>query len=202
MRFGIALPPGGPLAAGTAVEATVRAADELDYSSVWAASVQQLPAVIAAADRVATGLLTTGADPWGELGPDLTRLLGARLRYVGGPPGALLAARRALAAGPLLLETSDSAPRVGRFDGWSPRLPSPLVLPPRGPAGTRLLLVARMAGPATTADLRAAIVGRVDELVVGLPDAGTLDEQLAGFADIAERLAALGQAPAVGQPAC
>ncbi|MGS0683926.1 hypothetical protein ACVBEQ_02015 [Nakamurella sp. GG22] len=199
MRFGIALPPGGPLAAGTAVEAAARAADELDYSSVWAASLQQLLAVTAAADRVPTGLVATGGEAWGELGADATRLVGSRLRYVGGPPGALLAARRAL-VGPLLLDTSDTVPIAGLpIDGWSPSLASPLVLP-RRPAGSRLLLVVRMAGNATTADLRAALAGRVDELVVGLPEADTLDEQLAGFADVAERLAAMVQT-GVGQPA-
>lgn len=204
MRFGIALPSGGPLAGGTAVEAAARAADELDYSSVWAASLQQLLAVTAAADRVSTGLVATGREAWGELGPDAIRLLGARLRYVGGPPGALLAARRTLAA-PLLLNTSDTVPIDGLIDGlpidgWSPGLASPLVLPPRRPAGSRLLLVVRMAGTATTADLRAALAGRVDELVVGLPDADTLDEQLAGFADIAERLAAMVQTGSVSRP--
>lgn len=201
MRFGIALPPGGPLAGETAVEAVARAADELDYSSVWTASLQQLLAVTAAADRVSTGLLATGSEAWDELGPDATALLRSRLRYVGGPPGALLAVRRALSE-PLLLDTSDTAPEDGpQLDGWSPRLTSPLVLPPCGAVGSRLLFVVRMTGIATTADLRAAMAGRVDELVVGLPEADTLDEQLAGFADVAERLAALSHPGAVCQPA-
>ncbi len=202
MRFGIALPPDGPLAGGTALEAAARAADELDYSSVWAASLKQLLAVTAAADRVPTGLVATGREAWDDVGPEAIRLLRSRLRYVGGTPRALLAARRAL-PGSLLLDTSDAAPNAGRavdagfggvqLDGWSPGLGSPLVLPPRRAVGSRLLLIVRMTGSATTADLRAALEGRVDELVVGLPDADTLDEQLAGFADVAERVAALTQ---------
>jgi hypothetical protein len=198
VRFGIALPPGGPLAGQIAVEAAARAADELDYSSVWATSLQQLLAVSAAADRVPTGLVATGGEAWEELGSPATRLLRSRLRYVGGTPRALLSASRALPGPLLLLDSCDPGGEGVQTDGvqihgWSPALRSPLALPPRRAPGSRLLLIVRMTGSATTADLRAAMEGRVDELVVGLPDAGTLDEQLAGFADVAERVAALTQ---------
>ena len=88
-----------------------------------------------------------------------------------------------------LLDASDVAPESDRVDGWAPQATGSMVLPAAWRAADPLrLLVLRVSGPPTEFDLRSAAVVGVDELVVALPAAVTLDEQLATFADIAEGL--------------
>lgn len=182
MRLGIVLPADGPLAEPDAVCASGHAAEDLGYGSVWAHSLGQLSEVAAWTQRVPLGLMLPERDrrPVGghELGP--------RLAYVAAREPELGALWGTLPTS-LLLDASDVAPDSDRVDGWAPPGSSTLVLPAQWRTGGRLLVL-RVTGPPTPLDLRTAAVARVDELVVALPAAVTLDEQLAAFADIAERL--------------
>lgn len=181
MRFGIALPADGPLAGPDAITATGHAAEELGYASVWARSLAQLAGVAAATHALPLGLLLPERDGWAVR----QHRLGTRLAYVaarepelGGLAGALPTGR--------LLDASDVAPAG---DAWAPQTSPMLRLPAAWRAGDpRRLLVLRVAGAPSELDLRRAAVAGVDELVVALPEAVSLDEQLAAFADIAERL--------------
>ena len=200
MRFGIALPGTGPLADDAAVAATARAAEQLEYASVWATSARQLVLVTEHAEHTPLGLLITGdAVPAGGAG--WAGGLGSRLRYVGAGPR-LHASTRAELPGAVLLDTSGrppaGAPGSGGADGWSPLAPVPGGIP----AGWRaaepsLLLILRIAGAAAGSvapgHLREAFDAGADEVVVAFPDIRTLDQQLAAFADVAERAADLGQ---------
>lgn len=191
MRFGIALPADGPLAEPDAVAAAGRAAEALGYASVWASSLRQLAEVAGVTEQVPLGLLLPERDGT-AVG---AHALDARLVYVAarepelsGLGGTLPSCR--------LLDTSDVAPESAQVDGWAPHASPALLLPAAWRAADpRRLLVLRVSGPPTQLDLRTAAVARVDELVVALPGAVSLDEQLATFADIAERL------PAPARPA-
>lgn len=184
MRFGIALCADGPLAEPDAVAAAGRAAEALGYASVWASSLRQLAEVAGGTERVPLGLLLPERDGL-RVGADD---LGERLAYVAAQEpeltdlwGVLPTCR--------LLDASDVAPESDRVDGWAPRATGSMVLPAAWRAADPLrLLVLRVSGPPTEFDLRSAAVVGVDELVVALPAAVTLDEQLATFADIAEGL--------------
>lgn len=184
MRFGIALPADGPLAEPDAVAATGRAAEALGYASVWSSALRQLAEVAGGTERVPLGLLLPERD-----GVRVeTHELRGRLAYVAAREpelsdlwGALPTCR--------LLDASDVAPRSDRVDGWAPQATGSMVPPAAWRAADpSRLLVLRISGPPTEFDLRSAAAVRVDELVVALPAAVTLDEQLATFADIAERL--------------
>ncbi len=201
MRFGIALPGSGPLADDPAVAATARAAEQLEYASIWSTSLRHLLIVTAHAARLPVGLLIEADDAAGS--PALARRLGSRLRYVGALPPAHGAVRRQL-PGAVLLDTSDRPPPQqaggirGAVDGWSPPATATGVITRDWqPDGSSLLLILRLegsrSGPVPADRLREAIRARADEVVVAFPDARTLDEQLAGFADVAEQVAALGQ---------
>ncbi len=204
MRFGIALPGSGPLAGDSAVAATARAAEQLDYASVWSSSLRQLLVVAAHAERLPVGLLIPAAGVSGageEDPPALARRLGSRLRYVGARPPEHAAIRRQL-PGAVLLDTSDLpsafAAATVDVDGWSPSAAAAGDLVPQWrPAGSSLLLIVRLEGETTgrvdPAYLRDAVEARADEVVVTLAGARSLDEQLAGFADVAEQVAALPQ---------
>ncbi len=201
MRFGIALPGSGPLADDPAVVATAQAAEQLDYASVWSSSLRQLLIVTAHAQRLPVGLLIEPDEPADS--PALARRLGSRLRYVGARPLAHGVIRRHL-PGAVLLDTSDRPPprqpagARRNVDGWSPSAAAAGVIGPDWqPAGSSLLLILRLEASTSDrvrlGDLRSALHARADEVVIAFPDARTLDEQLAGFADVAEQVAALGQ---------
>ena len=210
MRFGIALPASGPLADDAAVAAMVRAAEQLEYDSVWSTSVRQLLVAGWAAERVPVGLVIPGdgRDGGDAAIGDASTLrraseLGSRLRYVGARPRLHRAIRREL-PGAILLDTSERPPaawfdaRAGSVDGWSPE-PSGVgdAAFDRRPAGSPLLLVLRLAGTVAGAfaaiQLWDAVNARADEVVVALPGVHSLDEELAAFADVAERVAGLGR---------
>lgn len=239
MRFGIALPSSGPMADDAAVAATARAAEQLEYDSVWSTSVRQLLVAVSAVERVPVGLLIPGdgdgdghsrdgvgqgdsdgrdddgvgdGGDGGDGGHAVTGAastlrravpLGSRLRYVGARPRLHRAIRREL-PGAILLDTSDRPPagwfdpHFGGVDGWSPAVSAPGGAPAdRRPAGSPLLLVLRVAGTVegsvAAARLRDAVDSCADEIVVAFPDVHTLDEELAAFADVAERVASLGR---------
>jgi hypothetical protein len=201
MRFGIALPGTGPLAEDAAVAATARAAEQLEYASVWSTSVRQLLVVTEHAQHLPVGLIITETvGP--QTSPSWANALGSRLRYVGAGPG-LHAAARAELPGALLLDTSDG-PATGDpqwshgIDGWSPLAPVPGGIPTEWwAAAPSLLLILRIngtaAGSVTAAHLRDAVDARADEVVVAFPGIPTLDQQLAAFADVAETVTNLGQ---------
>jgi hypothetical protein len=98
-------------------------------------------------------------------------------------------ALRSIAAPELLLGCADTPPADAA--GWA--APSLVDIDGRSAqwraADPSRLLLLRLRRCPTEQDLELALAAGVDELVVSLPDATTLDEQLAGFAEIAERLA-------------
>ncbi len=199
MRFGVAVPDTGPLSEPAALEATARAARELDYASVWAYSTRQLIGICANVGRLPVGWLVSDLAAGQRLSSldgvlreaRVARCLGSRLKYVGAHESQIGALRQEL-PGCVLLDTAPDPPDSDRADGWSPHHLS--AAPPgigQGRDRPPGVLILRMVGRPSTAELREAQTAQVDELVVALPMALTLDDQLAGFADIAERAAVL-----------
>jgi hypothetical protein len=183
MRFGIALQPDGPLAEPAALTAAARAADVLGYSSVWSRVASQLDLVVANTALVPVALVAPSR-------PDLAALrqwvaAQSRLAHVVSTEPQLLAG---VVPADLLMGCAQT-PASG-VAGWAPELDDVSHLP----AGWRneipaRTLVLRLHRRPDERDVELAIAAGVDELIVALPDALTLDEQLAGFAETAELLA-------------
>lgn len=186
MRFGISLPPAGPLSEPAAVVATAVAAEQLGYSTAWSSWLEQLAQVAVRTDRLRLGLV------WGELPgspplrPGAVPVLGDRWCCLVAPSSAVAA----LAADhpDLRVFSGSVAPPPRRVKGWAPLW---------GPELTGLdrwrgdrpdgVLVLRFDRAPDRAELERARRLQVDEVVVGV-SASTLDEQLQAFAAVAEAL--------------
>lgn len=196
MRFGIALPAGGPLADRAAVSSAVRAAEELGYASVWSGSAAQLAAVAPVTAAVRLGLHVVDVSrSVAEVTAVLGAGLGKRFTYLAANARSVRSA--AVPVGDTcLLDTSDDPPPAGIAAGWCPPPATDLAVVGRWRAAEpdRLLVVWMHRMP-HECDLRAVRSAGADELVLALPFARTLDDELAGFADAAERVALGDQAP-------
>jgi hypothetical protein len=185
MQFGIALHPGGVLATPDAVLGIGRAAEALAYASIWSTSLAQLAQAAAGTTQIPLGLWLGGMS--GSRAPELPQhdldRLGEQLHWVAGPETWLhpLAIR---GIGPLLLSSAPRPPAETYVDGWAPEFTAGLSAPVR--PGRFVLRVDRTP---TVAELRTAFALGADELLLGLSRSTTLDEQLAGFAAVAEQLA-------------
>ena len=185
MQFGIALHPGGALATLDAVLGIGRAAEALAYASIWSTSLAQLAQVAAGTTHIPLGLRLDGTP--GSLASELPQddldRLGERLHWVAAPEIRLRSlAVRGIA--PLLLSSAPRPPAEPFVGGWAPEFAAGLAAPVR--PGRFVLRIDRTP---TVAELRTAFALGADELVLGLSRSTTLDEQLAGFAAVAEQLA-------------
>jgi hypothetical protein len=182
VRLGILLPGTGPLAAAAAVQTTARAADELGYASLWSTSADVLQ-IAARTAPVPRGLLLAQAP---------TDLHVDGLTYLAGPALDRRAGERCTPV-PRVLESGPAAPEAGAVDGWCPRDDGALAV-----ASWSGLLVVRLHRVPDGAWLQRLAAAGAAEVLVHLPGA-SLDGQLAGFAEAAEAVAALG-IPAQGGP--
>jgi hypothetical protein len=194
MRFGIALPHDGLLAEPAAVAALARAAGELQYASVWSSSPVQLAGALAHAGDTPLALL---AEPGTRAASDqLSDVLAARLAYVAAGRAELTVWQRRLAAIATcrLLDVSDTPPRLAGV-GWAPLVRDGIADPHewRRESGGQILVL-RVVGVPAAGVIGRALAAGADELVVALPGATSLDQQLGTLADVAEQI------PPTGQP--
>lgn len=192
MRFGIQLPRDGPLAGPAAIEATAQAAAELDYASVWSSSIEQLAVVAACTADLPLALLIAGGSATGRIAREARQRLGARLTMIGAPEADLAAARR-MVEGSLFLSTGSAPPRSDLADGWAPQVDRAATQVQWWIPRADQLLVLRVSGGISSAiDLRLLSATHTDQLVMSVPAAQHLDQQLAVFAATAEGIAATG----------
>ena len=179
IRFGIALPTDGPLAAPSAVTGAAQAAADLGYASLWAPAVDMLQVASRVAGCVPLALVMRNGSM------DLRGVDRLRARLAG-PAAALDVVHRHIGA--FLFDTGDCAPARDVADGWAPLLGPTIVLDPRCDSTRPRRLIVRMAHWPSAADLDRVLAAGAEELVLGLPGAADLDQALAAFADVAERV--------------